>query len=329
MPPEESPIVPSSQATAEPPPAVVPSPAGKGAAVASEPGAEPQKPSVKDIGDFARRRHALSNQAKEVKAEKRAIEAQRAEWTKEREASNKRVADLEAKIESLAKGNPLLREGVDPDKTIQEFLKAGTPEAKAFDLERRLNEERDARTRLEADIKTEREERTKAAAEAQKRAAAQEEHGALQNFTRVVTGAEKTQFPYLNSEFSPEEIFAMATEVHEGGKKSGKQYSFEVVGKHLEDHAKKVYAWREDRRKVNLGGSQEAPPAPASRVQTPPGNGRRATVQQPHAVAPKPKVPDRRLTRDEEEAADLEMLRRANAADAADRAKREKTTLGR
>ena len=313
-------------------------PAGKGSAPDSEaatPEGEP-KPTVAERGEFARRRHALSEQKKQVRERERQAEARERAADERQKASEARVAALEKQIEALSKGNPLLREGADPEANIRELLAQGTPEAKVIALEKQLAEDRAKREALEQRLDKEAKERTEAEEKRRVEGTAQAEARTLQNFVQLVSVTQKAKYPYLNAEFEAPEILALAREANQQAKSqkwkdpqgkwhTGATYTFDEVANALEAHAKNTYKTRDDRRKALLAGSQE-PPATEPRAKAPPGIGRRAPVQAPRvAETPKPRVDvRRRMSREEEQEADLAMLRKATSEDAAARAKRDK-----
>lgn len=318
----------STEASVEPShPQTAPPAAGEGSAAASAPEAPASNP-VREIGDLARRRSSLSNRARQVRESERAVATREKAMAAEREETRREIAELRAQLQ----GNPLKRPGVDPEKAIQELLAEGTPEARTIAFEKRLQASEDARIALEKRLEEKDAERAKKEqSDAQAREAAHTQRN-LDTFTNNVTsGAYAAKLPHLNAEFSKTEIRAMAAQLDsqsrtqkwkdaQGNWHTGASYTFEEVANFLEDHAREVHKVREDRRKAILGGSQEPSPAPTQRAKASPGNGLRAPGQTTRVVestAAKPPRIQARLTREQEMEADLAMLRKANAADAA------------
>lgn len=263
-------------------------------------------PRAADIGNFARRRHQLSEQAKAVKAQARELAAQKQAMAERDAARDKELADMRAALEALKKGNPLVaaaERGEDVNAHIRDFVEKTSTERSVEELKQQLAERDRRDAEREAAAAKQREEAQRAQEEAGERQA-------IEGFARNLI-AEAEKYPYVATLWNPERIKLAAAEIHVWAKGLKKSVSFEEVAEHLNKLAKREDSEQQERRK-RLPPSQDGP-GTEPRVQAPPGSGPRANGPAPRT----PKEPKRPLTRDEQEAEDLAMLRAASEKDRA------------
>jgi hypothetical protein len=140
-------------------------------------------------------------------------------------------------------------------------------------------------------------------------------------FVHAVTSAGK-KYPYLNFMYEKSEIQAKAAETQRLALANGEVLSFDDVADAFEKFAKAAYE-RKEAKRLELLTPDEGEPATAAGVQAKPvpGNGRREGTSGPGTTrtTPKPEAPklSRRLTRAEQDAADLAALKAATAKDRA------------
>jgi hypothetical protein len=316
------------------PPAASSSPAAQAGADSAAPvggkdkpaeGAAP--PKAKDLASLRREGFRLRQFRKELQAgtEKQIAEmkAQLDGVLAKHSAAEAKAAQLEKEREEALK-DPISwaeKHGRKADDTVTGYVKKNTPEAAIEDTKREVAEERAKREALEkqiaADREREKKEREEQAAKQRETALAQQVNGFVYN----VTNAPK-KYPYLNFMYEKHEIQAKAAETQKLALANGEVLSFDDVADAFDKFAKAAYE-RKEAKRLELLTPEEGEPATAAGVQAKPvpGNGRREASSGPGTTrtTPKPEVPklSRRLTRAEQDAADLAALKAATAKDRA------------
>lgn len=317
-----SPVAPSPESS----PPVPDTPAGETPPDGKKVDAAPAPAKAKDRAALAREgfrlrqeRRALADREKAAKAE---TDAKLADMAAKLEALSKDKEKLAAEREEWLK-DPIAfaeKHGRKPDDVVTGYVQRNTPEAAAAETRRLLEEERKAREKLEADLA----ERDKKAAEQEKQRQEQQKASVLaaqvQGFTQAVRAAGK-KYPHLNALYEDSEISAKAAEFQKMALERGESHSFDEVANAFERFAKAAHEKKEAKR-LELLTPEEGEPASAAGVSAKPvpGNGRREGNHGPgQRTAPKAEPPklSRRLTRAEQDAADLAALKKATAADRA------------
>lgn len=226
-------------------------------------------------------------------------------------ARQEEMAALKRELQELKTGNPLLRPGVDVNTHLRELVAAGTPEAQVIALQKQLEKQASEFEEFKQGqtnaTRERQEEEARRVAEIQK----VQEEGSLRNFTLWATHPDQAkEYKYLNSEYSQNEVFHMAREVHEWGKANDKYWTGREVAEYLESKAQKVHSDRETRRSAYLG-TTPPPAAPAAVI---PGK------VAPPAKGKPPISANKYQTREQEIEADLAALKRASQQDAIARA---------
>lgn len=298
-------------------PATPPEPAAPPANAAPEIPAEPLTPgeAAKAARVRAEEHHRLERvkrKSDELHKQRQAFEAEKRQHSESGAAAERQrqeeIAALRKELQELKTGNPLLKPGVDATAHLRELVAQGTPEAEVIalrkQLEKQASEFEEFKQGQTKASKERQEEEARRVAEIQKG----QELGALQNFTLWATqGEQAKEFKYLNSEYSQNEVFQMAREVHEWGKANDKYWTGREVALYLESKAQKVHSDRETRRSAYLGAPQPSPAAPAAVIPgkvTPPAKGK------------PPVSANKYQTREQEIEADLAALRKASQQDA-------------
>jgi hypothetical protein len=298
-------------------PATPPEPAAPPANAAPEIPAEPLTPgeAAKAARVRAEEHHRLERvkrKSDELHRQRQAFEHEKKTHAESSSAAEKarqeEIAALRKELQELKTGNPLLRPGVDATAHLRELVAQGTPEAEVIalrkQLEKQASEFEEFKQGQTAASKAREEEEQRRVAEIQKG----QEYNALQNITLWMTqGEQAKEFKYLNSEYSQNEIFQQAREVHEWGKANNKYWTGREVALYLESKAQKVHSDRETRRSAYLGAAPPSPAAPAAVIPgkvTPPAKGK------------PPVSANKYQTREQEIEADLAALRKASQADA-------------
>ena len=305
---------------ASPPPGANDGKAASGAASVETPAAKPL--SAKEHAAIEKAKYE-AREAKRALKERETAAAQQLKAEQDMRAKLEAdLADLRKQFESMSKGNPL-KGRADAEAVIREFVEGETPERKTAaeiaEAKRVAQEAVQRAERIEAERKKEREDQQAAQAAANKARA-------VDGFAQSVTsGDEAKKYAYLNAMHTRTEIRAMAAEIQEWAESEGKTFTYEQVALHLDKRAKSLYDERKERldalRAVESGGSAAsaglAPPASTGRA----GNGSAGNGHRngPGTDASPKKPPSRTLTRQQEEEEDLAMLRKATAADAAER----------
>jgi len=250
-------------------------------------------------------------QAKREAAEEARRDAEQARADAEDAKRDAEIAALRKQLE----GNPLLREGVDANGILREFVEQGTPEGEIRALRKRLEDQEKAFAarfdELHNATRTRQEEEQRRLESLQ---ASQDENTFHAFATWIGAPENKEAFKHLNAVYSTDEIRQQARMVADFAKRNKKVYTGREVADYLEKQAESEYKNREDRRLAFFGSpSAPAPAGKASIKATPPvpGNGQPRTN----------KSVQRAMTREEEEAHDLAQLRKATQADAIARGK--------
>jgi hypothetical protein len=335
MPPEvqaatSAPAKPAADAAPTTAPPVAPGSTADSAPSDAKPGAKPaEKPKARDLAAVRRQGFQLRQERKEAAAAKAAADKVRADTDAALAEMRAELAKLQdqgkkhetERAEWLA--DPISyaeKHGRKPDEVVTGYVRKNTPEAAQADIARKLADETAAREKLEADIRARDEKSKKDEEQRQAQALVAQREGAVKGFLHAVRQAGKT-YPHLNGLYEDSEIAAKAAEFQKMAIDRGEVHSFESVANAFEKFAKEAYEKR-GAKLQELLIADEAEPAPAAGVQDKrePGNGRRAATTGPNArSAPKPEPPklSRRLTRAEQDAADLAALKLATAKDRA------------
>jgi hypothetical protein len=269
------------------------------------------KPKPKDAGGYALARVA-TRRADEARARAEAESKARADAEAKTAALEKELADLKARVKSDAIAVSV-EHGGNPEENIRGYVEKTAPERKIEALERRLAEK-------DAEEQRRREAWEKQEQERQQRALEQAQDIACRSFVQTIR-ADRDKARYLNAELEDEEIYAAARQVQAFALQNSTSYSFEEVRDFLDKQAKLIHDKRTQRRTELLRPDEGTPgtaPETAANGQAS-GNGHRDTHRPTTRTGPKPpaRQPPKQLSREEEEAEDLAMLRTAFAKDAA------------
>lgn len=314
----------TSQAAAEgsptPTPPVGPSTPTSTAASEAEPtnGAEP---TARELSEFARRRHGLSEKAKAVAERERALaerEAASKDHAAKLEAAAKRIAELEEQVTAWKRAP--LDQLEDPSKAVREYVEKTSPERMVHQLSQDNRELRAELAKLREDItKTiaEKEAAFRKEGDEQRAQAlkAQEAHE-RKVFTSTLR-SKAAEFPFIHAEYEDAEIEAMAAEIQAWAAANKKQVTFSEAATFLNSRAKAVYESREERRKLITSPEADAasPGTERRAKESPPGSG-------PRAERPPTRTTSRAtLSRKEQEAEDLSAIRTAMEKDRLSREK--------
>lgn len=331
------------EATPQPKPAEAPKPAAaKPDAAASPPpanGASAQTPPVPaGSGETPPPEPAKAKDRAELRREGFKLRQERKAIKDEREGFKTQLQQLQAQIKALegtateaqklkADREAYLRDpirwaaengGPDAEKSIRGYVEQATPE-KAIRESYTTAEQAKAETaRLAKELEDFKAQQVKDREEAQKRQAEAHRDGSATSFSRSIM-ANAAKYPYLSTMYSEAQIKAKALEFHDMAFKAGESYTFDEVADAFEKSVKQEYEKGEERRKALLGAAQAAEPgsAPGVEAKPVPGSGRRDDSNGPgtSTTPPKPK-PQRILTRKEQAAHDIALLRAAAEKDA-------------
>lgn len=323
---------PTAPATSQPAPgaspgtpaeaATTPQPATPGADSGAAAGA-PQEPSPKELNEFVKARRGLREKGKELRNGFAQLEAQRKALAEKDAEREKELADLRARVEKWEKGNPL-EHVEDPSKVVRDYVEKTAPERQIAQLWEKNKELEAKLAQRDKDFEAREAEKERKAAEerdaqlAQRRAHANAQEQAA--FTRLLR-SRAAEFPEAHELYSDEEIASQAAQIQAWALKNNRPVPVDDALKFLNKQAAAVLSQREERRKALQSDPQRSSSTEHSGKKPPPGNGRRESGPAPAAT---PKRPPARMTRAEEEAHDLAMLRDAQARDRADREKQER-----
>jgi len=328
MPPEEVAPVPAPESapagapSAEPPSRAGGSPpAGADLGAGAKPKEEPKPATSQDYAAVSRERERLRQARKELGAKTTELEAKH-------KAEAERAAKLEADMAAMraeleeARTDGLMystKHGKKAEELIRKYVGATAPEQLAAGA----ISEVEALKRELAEFKKSAADRELKESQAKEQLAKQQsEQAALARVAGAFSAMkrEEKKCPYVFSEWSEAEIQAKLREVDSFAISKGASYTFDEVMSFLDKAAKTVYDQRAANRARLLAEEAANPGSPpgiqvrASRGNGPPGKSEPAT-----RTAPKSLEARRRLTREEEEAQDLAMLRKASAEDAKSR----------
>ena len=273
---------------------------------------EPSRPKAKDAAEFARRRHMLSEKARQLAERERSFQERAAQSDRRAQEQDAQLKALSAKLEQWEKGNPLhvaQAAGKDIDAAIREYVTGATPESVA---KKQQDEIAALRKQLEEDKAATQRERQEQA----RNAWLQSNEQTKRAFVAHVASNAK-DYPYLNHEFDEDQLYAIVSyadeELRAAGANGGKGRSGPEVLADLERQAKLRYDRLEAKRSQLPFRRQVEPPPAAPPVSGASGNGRLASRPEPARppLAAVKTKPNGRLTRDQEEEADRAMLRKA------------------
>ena len=278
--------------------------------------AEPKTPA--ELARESRLKGEERARLKRVKAKSDELHRQRQEFAAQQQAWHEsrkgEDAKRDAEIAALRKqleGNPLLREGVDTNGILKEFVEQGTPEGEIRALRKRLeDQEKSFAARFD---ELHNATRTRQEEEQRRLEAIQQtqDENTFHSFAAWIGAPENAkEFPHLNAVYSADEIRQQARAVADWAKRNKRVYTGRQVAVYLEKTAETEYKSREDRRLAFFGNPQSAS-APAGKAPI------KATPPVPGHGQPRiNKSVQRAMTKEEEEAHDLALLRKATKADA-------------
>jgi hypothetical protein len=280
----------------------------KAADAAAAPGAPAAPPAPREVSAFAKRRHALSERAKEVTAREQAAIARERAAEERIVAAEKKAADALAKAEAWERA-PLQRAkeaGQNLDDIIRQGIQENTPE--------RIAQEALAEARKIRDEIAQKEQAGRKALEEQQQRALQQEIAANRSgFVRAVASAKdaagRAKYQYIHAEWSDVELAQHTAEFDDWARSEGKAYTFDQVAEYLDSIAKRMYESRSERRRA----LEQSAPGTEDREKPPPGRDPRGNGSVPHTM--KGKAPSRALTQREQEEEDLATIKRAMETD--------------
>jgi hypothetical protein len=299
---------------AEPPP-----PEATEAQPTTTPAAEAPKPArSRDLAAVARDQYAARQAVKQAAVEARQWQAQLEQERSQRATEQRELQELRTLRERLKSGEALALStelGVDPNKTIEDYVGKSAPEKQLEALRKELEQEKAER---QAWLRAREEEQRQAHANNMANAERQQ----LQSFVPYVTGNSQ-KWPHLVAEFEPEEIVAEAKRIQDWAKQVrwtaddgreyiGVQYSYDAVAEAIDKKAKLLHDKRTERRNKLLSPQVERE-TPASATEH--KNGQTKTPTRTDAKSRR-SLP---MNREQEAAHDLAVLRAAMAKDAAHR----------
>jgi hypothetical protein len=272
--------------------------------------ATPEKP---QLSAKERSRQAFAARvAKRAERDRAAAEAAKREVDAREQkiaALQKEIAERDERLERY-KRDPIVtsaREGGDAESAIRSFVSETAPE-------KLIREQNERLAKLELELK----ERDRRAKEEQKKQEQAAVSASLDNAAGLMfQNADK--FPYTASEWTPQDVRSYIQTIYDWSQKEGRVVQVEEVHDYLERCAKAVHDYRQARREKLLAAKIAPAPAPEKSA-----NGRetrQAAPEKAKASGPQsstsPVKRSKILTRDEQEAQDLALLKAAAAKDRA------------
>jgi hypothetical protein len=287
----------------------------------SVPATEPEAPKPaksRDLAAVARAQYAARQATKQAAEQSRHWEQQLQAERQARQQEQQELAQLRALRERLKGGEALALStelGVDPNKTIEDYVGKSAPEKQLEALRKELEQEKAERQNWLRDRQQEQE-------QVQRAAMAQAEAQQLQSFVPFIAN-NAVKYTYINAEMDPEEIVEEARKIQawakqvrwknaEGVEYIGVQYSYDAVAEAIDKKAKLLHDRRTERRSKLLTPQQRETPVAAPEKTN--GQTRPSTRTEPKATRRSPP-----MSRDQEAEHDLAILRAAMAKDAANR----------
>lgn len=269
-----------------------------------------ERPQPREVSEFAKRRHALSARAKEVRAREQAAEQRVKDAESRIAAAEKRAEEAAAKTAAWEKSPMAAAKaaGRDLNDVIREGIAESTPEKIAEEARaevRKLREEQAAKEKAQQE----------AWQKQQQQAELQQRNDARTSFARAVVTAKtaegKARYAYIHAEWDDSDLAKYTAQFDDWARSEGKSCSFDQAAEYLDSLAKIMYERRSERRQRLFG---ESAPGSTDRDTQSPGRDPRGNGSEPRTKA---KAASRPLTKAEQEEEDLAMLRRGIEADRA------------
>lgn len=279
----------------------------------------PKPAKSRDLAQVARAQYAARQATKQAAEQGRQYHAQLEQERQARAQEQKELQELRSLKTRLQGGEALALStelGVDPNKTIEDYVGKSAPEKQLEALRKELEQEKQERQNW---LKQREQEQRQAQAQQMAQAEAQQ----LQSFVPFIA-SNAAKYTYINAEMDPEEIVEEARKIQawakqvrwtadDGQEYIGVQYSYDAVAEAIDKKAKLLHDRRTERRtKLLAPKNGETLPAAASESrsgQTKPST--RTESKGPRRLPP--------MSRDQEAEHDLAILRAAMAKDAATR----------
>lgn len=301
------PIVKTDAAAAKPAPEKV---NGKAAAAPPPETVAPVEPdlSPKEMDRWAREQQKIRQARRALDSERSSMQGQLTAFQRQMQEMHQQNQQLARELEH-ARRDPLSyakAHGMEPDKTIKEWLDGSTPEKLIAGLEQKINDRFSALDREREELRA--------------REVGSQERAVISSVAGHIVSSPK-EYRYLNILYDQDDIAAQIHAIHEEGKRRGAMYGAGEVANYLESRAKARYE-NSRRREQRLSGQESelgdlTPEQPAKN-----GDGRQAngpgSSQAGRLAAGKGserRSPPREATDDEKDAWALSELRAARLRD--------------